>query len=308
MVLYLIGLGLGDERDVTVKGLEAVRSCARVFLEEYTAILGIEKSRLESFYQKSITTADREMVESHADKILSGAAVENVAFLVVGDPFAATTHSDLYLRAVELKIPVEVIHNASIMNAVGCTGLQLYNFGQTLSIPFFADSYRPDSFYEKLAMNLKVKFHTLCLLDIKVKEQTPENLAKGIRIYEPPRFMTVNRAIEQLMEIEEKNRSGILSWDSTEAFGVARVGQKDQRLVSGSLRELLSVDFGPPLHSLVIVGEMHDLEREMFEFFHVNREQRKIQRDEEKRKIIEKIELERIQFLEEKKKSEEDEK
>jgi len=37
----------------------------------------------------------------------------------------ATTHSDLVLRAVKLGIPYKVIHNASIMNAVGCCGLQV---------------------------------------------------------------------------------------------------------------------------------------------------------------------------------------
>lgn len=53
----------------------------------------------------------------------------NYAFLVVGDAFCATTHSDLYLRAVKLGIKVEVIHNASIISAVGCSGLQVYRFG-----------------------------------------------------------------------------------------------------------------------------------------------------------------------------------
>lgn len=42
----------------------------------------------------------------------------------------ATTHSDLQLRAYALGIPVKVIHNASIMNAVGACGLQLYRFGE----------------------------------------------------------------------------------------------------------------------------------------------------------------------------------
>ncbi len=37
----------------------------------------------------------------------------------------ATTHSDLVLRAKEKGIQYKVIHNASIMNAVGCTGLQV---------------------------------------------------------------------------------------------------------------------------------------------------------------------------------------
>lgn len=49
--------------------------------------------------------------------------------MVVGDAFCATTHSDLFLRASKLGIKVEVIHNASIISAVGCSGLQVYRFG-----------------------------------------------------------------------------------------------------------------------------------------------------------------------------------
>lgn len=46
MVLYLIGLGLHDEKDVTVRGLEAIKGSERVYLEAYTSILGIGKERL----------------------------------------------------------------------------------------------------------------------------------------------------------------------------------------------------------------------------------------------------------------------
>lgn len=38
-MFYLIGLGLGDPKDITVKGLEIVKSCERVYLESYTSIL-----------------------------------------------------------------------------------------------------------------------------------------------------------------------------------------------------------------------------------------------------------------------------
>lgn len=88
----------------------------------------------------------------------------DVALLVVGDPFAATTHTDLILRAKERDIPFQVIHNASIMNAVGCCGLQLYSFGETVSIPYWTESWQPDSFFEKIISNYKNKLHTLCLL------------------------------------------------------------------------------------------------------------------------------------------------
>lgn len=118
------------------------------------------------------------MVETEADKILADADKVNVAFLVVGDPYGATTHTDLYLRAKDKQIPVKTIHNASIMNAVGAAGLQLYHFGPTVSIPFFTETWRPDSFYAKIKQSRSQHWHTLCLLDIKVKEQSIENLAR----------------------------------------------------------------------------------------------------------------------------------
>ena len=109
-----------------------------------------------------------------------------MAFLVVGDPLgcvitsiiflvkkliyaisltrSATTHTDLILRAVELGIQYRVIHNASIMNAIGCCGLQLYHFGETVSIPFWNETWKPDSFLDKIEANLQRGLHTLCLL------------------------------------------------------------------------------------------------------------------------------------------------
>lgn len=112
--------------------------------------------------------ADRDLVEQGADDILNGASTSDVALLVVGDPFGATTHTDLVLRAEEQGIPVKVVHNASILNAVGCCGLQLYSFGETVSIPYWTDSWQPDSFYDKILNNYTNNMHTLCLLGERV--------------------------------------------------------------------------------------------------------------------------------------------
>jgi len=46
-----------------------------------------------------------------------------------------------------------------------------------------------DSFYDKIAANRKLGLHTLCLLDIKVKEPNLEALCRGKTIYEPPRWV-----------------------------------------------------------------------------------------------------------------------
>lgn len=118
------------------------------------------------------------MVETASDEILAGASSKDIALLVVGDPFGATTHADIVLRARELSIPVDVVHNASILNAVGTCGLQLYNFGQTVSIPFWTDTWKPDSWLKRIEENATLGLHTLVLLDIKVKEQSEENLAR----------------------------------------------------------------------------------------------------------------------------------
>ena len=104
--------------------------------------------------------------------------------------------------------------------------------------------------------------HTLCLLDIKVKEPDFEAMKRGKIIYLPPRFMSVNEAADQLIESEEKLKKGAYNPDKTLCVGLARLGQEDQCIIAGTLEELKVADFGAPLHCLVICGEVHDLELE----------------------------------------------
>ena len=227
-----------------------------------------------SFYQES-------------DTILEDALNEDVAFLVVGDPFGATTHTDLVIRAKEKGIGYRVIHNASIMNAVGCCGLQLYNFGETVSIVMWNQDWQPDSFYDKIVANKKSGLHSLCLLDIKVKEQTIENMMRGRKVYEPPRYLTANDAIRQILNVtkrrtteagensenDEKPPSGLVLTEDSICVALARVGWEDQKLVSGKLSTVRDADLGPPIHSLIIPGDMHFLELDMLRQFAVNVEE-----------------------------------
>uniref|UniRef100_A0A3B4B2G5 diphthine methyl ester synthase n=1 Tax=Periophthalmus magnuspinnatus TaxID=409849 RepID=A0A3B4B2G5_9GOBI len=266
MVLFLIGLGLGDAQDITVKGLAAVKRCSRVYLEVYTSILTEGKEKLEEFYGKELILADRDLVEQGAEEILRDADTTDVGFLVVGDPFGATTHSDLVLRAVHAGIPYRVIHNASIMNAIGCCGLQLYNFGETVSFVFWTETWKPESYFDKICKNRVMGLHTLCLLDIKVKEQSIENMMRGRKIFEPPRFMTVAQAVEQLLQIIQRRREEgeeLGMTEDTVCVGVARLGSDDQVIRAAPLRELASCDLGEPLHSLVVTGRLHPLELDM---------------------------------------------
>ena len=140
--MYLIGLGLGDVEDIGMRGLRIAKAAKRVYFEMYTSLLhgpngGIPQ--LEELLGRSVVPADREVLEEKAGDILDGASTDDVAVLVVGDPMAATTHSDLILRARQQNIPVEIIHNASIISAVGCTGeeeieLSILSTGNKLKI------------------------------------------------------------------------------------------------------------------------------------------------------------------------------
>ncbi len=273
MVLYLIGLGLCNEKDITVRGLDYIKQSDYVYMEYYTSILGIDSSKLEEYYGKKIILADREMIEIDFDKeILEKAKSSKVSLLVVGDPFSATTHIDLYLRCVHEGVKVEVVNNASILNSIGITGLSLYRFGETVSIPFFTEKWRPYSFYDKICRNYKNDLHTLILLDIKVKEISEENLAKGKKIYEKPRFMTVNQALDELLEASEKSETiienkGLINEDNL-CYGVARIGSENQIVKAGKIKDIIKFDFGKPLHSVVLCAKtLSSIEKEVVEFY-----------------------------------------
>ncbi|KAG7831931.1 hypothetical protein KL919_000890 [Ogataea angusta] len=262
-MLYLIGLGLSHATDITVRGLQVVKRCKRVYLEAYTSILmAADKESLEEFYGREVILADRELVESGSDQILDNAQDDDIAFLVVGDVFGATTHTDLVIRARELGIKVEAIHNASVMNAVGACGLQLYTFGQAVSIVFFTDNWRPDSFYHKIMENRKIGLHTLLLLDIKVKEPNFDELMKGRLVYEPPRYMSVATCCQQLLEVEDKRKERAYT-PQTPCVAVSRLGSPTQSFKAATLEELAEYDAGEPLHSVVMLGsQVHELELE----------------------------------------------
>jgi diphthine synthase len=82
--------------------------------------------------------------------------------------------------------------------------------------------------------------------------------------------MSIATACEQLLEIEEEQGLGICSAAAL-AVGLARVGADDEKIVAGTLEELKQVDFGGPLHSLILVGRnIHELEVEYLRGFAVS--------------------------------------
>ncbi len=256
MALYFIGLGLYDEKDISLRGLEAIKKCNVIYLEDYTSVLSCGVNKLEEFYGKKIILSSRELVENKAeDTILKDALEKDVAFLVVGDPMSATTHIDLRLRAEKAGIKCFVIHNASVFSAMGITGLQLYKFGKTTSIPFPEDKWHPETPYEVIKDNMKNGLHTLILLDLRPDEK---------------KFMTVNQAIEYLLSVEEKRKEKVFS-KGLFCVGCARLGSLKPCIKAGNAEDLLKEDFGKPMHCLIVPGKLHFAEEEALELFKIHK-------------------------------------
>ncbi|HLD37461.1 MAG TPA: diphthine synthase, partial [Candidatus Nanoarchaeia archaeon] len=149
-MFYLIGLGL-DVKSISIEGWEICGKCEKLYLESYTIELPYKTKELEKFLGKKVIGLDREQVEG--EKFIDEAKTKDIALLAYGSPLAATTHISLLLKCKKENIPFKIFHNASILDAVAETGLQLYKFGKTASMPKWRGSYRPMSFIEIIKEN-----------------------------------------------------------------------------------------------------------------------------------------------------------
>lgn len=245
-MLTFVGLGLYDEKDISVKGLEAVQRADLVYAEFYTSrLMGTSVEGLERFYGRKIRLLSREDVEVDP-AWLEDARDRDVTFLIGGDPMVSTTHLDLRLRAMEIGIRTRVIHSSSIVTAVsGLTGLQNYRFGRSTTIPFpyISRGKRiiPETPYLVLKENLERNLHTMLFLDIQ-----------------EPRYMTVNEGAELLLEMERNAGEDLLS--NRLGIGIARAGSDDAIVKADLLPVLKDCDFGGPLHILVVPSKLHFME------------------------------------------------
>ena len=247
-MLTFIGLGLSDERDISVKGLEAVRSAATVYLETHTSRLtGTTREAMEQFYGRPVIPLTREDLEVHPGEILARAREGEAVLLCGGDPMVSTTHADLRLRAKAAGVETRILHGASIGSAVcGETGLQNYRFGKSTSIPFPSGSWFPTTPLETILGNLDLRLHTLVFLDIR-----------------DDRLMTVAEGIALLGEMAARISRPAPSF----LVAIARAGSPDALVAAGSPRWLAGLDLGPPLHVLVAPADLHPVEQEYLEAF-----------------------------------------
>ncbi|HEV2118830.1 MAG TPA: diphthine synthase [Candidatus Bathyarchaeia archaeon] len=246
MGVSFIGLGLNDERGLTIEGLEEARDAGSIFAEFYTNTMpALDLSKLEVLLRKKILVLNRVQIEDeNGRQIVEAARKGNVAFLVPGDPMVATTHVSIRLELAKRGISSRIIHGPSITSAVcGATGLQGYKFGRTVTMP--QASGVPSSIIEAIRDNRKRGLHSLVLLDVRPEQSNQ---------------LKVGEAASKLVAADTffENWLGV---------GVARIGSKDQFALARRLGKLGGEDFGRIPHSLVIPGKLHFMEIEFLKVF-----------------------------------------
>jgi diphthine synthase len=247
--LVFVGLGLFDEKDISLRGLEEIREADAVFAELYTSLMpGLSIRKLQEITGKLVKIVSRRILEEEeGQQIFEEAKKGKVAFLVPGDPLIATTHVDLRIGAEKRGIRTRVIHGASVVSAVrGISGLQNYKYGKAVTIPFSERGFVSETPYNVIRENMKIGLHTMCYLDIKAEEQ---------------RYLTIKDALQILLEVEKDKKEQVVT-SRTLVIGVARAGSIEPAVKAGYLEEVMDYDFGAPPHTLIFPGKLHFMEAE----------------------------------------------
>ncbi len=250
--LVFVGLGLSGTDGMTVQALKALKECDKIYAEFYTSnLIGTGIDELEKEIGKTIDIVDRVQVEGE-EGIIEDAKNMRVGFVTAGDTMLATTHVDLRIQAKEAGVPIRIFYGVSVFTACpSALGLQPYKFGRTVTLPLFEMNYCPRSPYDHILENKKRGLHTMLLLDIRESEE---------------RYMSAHEAIEWLLKGEEEWQGGLIDEDTILCVA-SKLGSPEEKLTAGYPKDLLKMDVGSPLSTLVLPGDLHFMEAYALVYF-----------------------------------------
>ena len=231
---FLIGTGM-TQNSLTTEALQALNKCDKIYLENYTVNFPYPKSELEKNYNLKIQELTRAQTEN--EQILEEAKTKNIALLIYGDALSATTHMQLIISAKQQNIQTKIFQNTSIMTAIAQTGLSLYKFGKTTSMPNWQEhTNRPTSFINYIKENSLIKAHTLILTDIGLK---------------------IPQAIQQLQEASKKENFNL----PEKIIAITHAGTSSQKIFHNTPSQLTSQNITMPF-CLIIPSNLSHSESE----------------------------------------------
>lgn len=249
-MLWFVGTGIDGYRGLSLAALEVLKKCDTIYAERFTSALSDKDLEgINALVGKEVKSVQRSFVEDGRE-ILENAKKSEIALVTYGDPMIATTHSELRARAAKHSVKTAVLHAASgISSTIGETGLHVYKFGRMVTM--MSEPQSAISVYNTIFENLLAGNHTLVLT-----EYSSSHDERG-----QPFFLEPPTAFKMLLDVERDQRYQVFS-NNTFVVVASRVGQSDQRVVSGKAGSLAKIDFGAGPHIVVVTGSMHFTESE----------------------------------------------
>ena len=227
-----------NKNSISTDALETLKFCNKIYLENYTVNFPYSIKKLESQYNLKIKELDRTKIED--ESVIQDAKNKNIALLVYGDTLSATTHMQLIIECKKQKIPYQIFHNASILTTIAETGLSLYKFGKTSSMPNWTEhTNKPTSFMDYIKENQSIKAHTLILTDIGLE---------------------IKNAINQLQESSQKTDISL----PEKIAAISNAGTENQKIFYDTLDNLKNKNISMPF-CLIIPTKLHFIEEEALE-------------------------------------------
>jgi diphthine synthase len=245
-MLWLIGLGINGAKGISIYALDILKSCDTIYAERFSSLISEDELQNLNYLirknnNKKIIRIQRWFLEDGRE-IIEQAESKNVALLTYGDPLIATTHAELFVRAVKRSLKVKIIHAASGLTAlIGETGLHMYKFGRSVTI--MSEPQSAISVYNTIFDNLLVGNHTLILTEYN------DNYGQVF-------FLDPAQAFKELLNVE-KDLNYRACCKETFAVVVSRLGKQDQKIISGKVESLLRLNYGIGPHSIIVTGLLH---------------------------------------------------
>lgn len=251
-MITLAGLGLTDEHDLTLRSIEAAKKADKVYLELYTGKWVGSAENMQKIVGQQVFFLRRADMEENSGSLLDEAAQKDIVIFTQGDPMVATTHSTLLVEANRRGIETRVIHNSSIFSAVAETGLHVYKFGATVTMPFMEKTggRLPKSVYDSIRDNKSRGLHTLCLLDIASDSKS---------------FMQPTQAVDLLVAMERQFGENVIE-PYQKIVVLCRAGEGTQ-IFYDEVDHFLTGSFTSTPATLIVPGKMHFTEEEYLEAF-----------------------------------------
>lgn len=239
-MLWFVGLGISGAKSIPHEALEVLSKADIVYLEQFTSPIGkSDLAKIKKMTNGEFKAAKRWLVED-GNEILKKAKRKKVVLLSYGDPYIATTHIELRIRAIQEKIKTYSIHaSSSLTSMIGECGLQFYKVGKIATIMSEMNSLTTP--YYVIYKNIIEGNHTVLLLEY--------NQDKDF-------FLDPKDALLGLIETEKGQKRNVIDY-STYAIVVSRIGFKDQSIISGKISSLKKMNFGKPPHTVIIPGRFH---------------------------------------------------